>query len=145
MNQMLNSAWLWTWVQFHKSFNSGIFYWCKNAEKINFGVKNASFLATNIEQHVANLSIFVAQLCILVTHFGIFKANFFLWNWTLKTPSFFGVMLSKFWRYGFFEIEQWKHQNNFGILKYNIFCFGFMKSTPNHAKWLSMHDFFSPC
>ena len=33
------------------------------------------FLATNIEQHVANLSIFVAHFGALVTYFGIFKGT----------------------------------------------------------------------
>ena len=60
-------------VNFIKALMPVFFYWCKNAVKIYFCVKNASFLATNIEQHVANLSIFVAHFGILVAHFGIFK------------------------------------------------------------------------
>ena len=33
--------------------------------------------ATNIEQNVANLSIFVAHFGILVTYFGIFKTDLY--------------------------------------------------------------------
>ena len=50
------------------------------------------FLATNIEQHVAYLSTFVLHFGILLTHFGIFKAKFVSWNWTLKISSFCGVI-----------------------------------------------------
>ena len=53
--------------------------------------KTPVFLATNIGQLVANLSIFVTHLSVLVTHFGILKAKLVLWNWTLKTPSYFGI------------------------------------------------------
>ena len=63
--------------RFLKIFNAG-FYLIQKCQKKNFGISNASFLATNIEQHVANLSIFVADFAILDTHFGIFKAKFLL-------------------------------------------------------------------
>ena len=55
-------------VNFIKALTPAFFYWCKNS----------SFLATNIEQNVANLSIFVAHFGILVAHFGVFKAKFLL-------------------------------------------------------------------
>ena len=52
--------------QFHKCFNAffiGVKRWW-----VNFGLKTPVFLATNIEQNVSKLSIFVA-------HFGILKPN----------------------------------------------------------------------
>ena len=70
----------YTWGRFHYAKVLAFFYW----------QGNTTFLATNIRQHVANLSVFVA-------HFGIFNAKFVFWNWNLKMPSFFGIMLWKFW------------------------------------------------
>ena len=43
---------------------SAVFDWCKNAQKYILALKMPVCLATNVEQHVANLSVFVA-------HFGI--------------------------------------------------------------------------
>ena len=86
-------------------------------------------MATNIGQHVANLSIFVAHFGVRVPHFGIFIDKFVLWYWTWKMTLFFGVMLWKFWRKGFYEIEHWKCLEYFGILKYKFCRFGFIKPT----------------
>ena len=72
----------------------------------------------------ANFSIF------FVAHFGIFKSKFALLKWTWKMPSFFGVLLWKFWRFWLNEIEQWKWHTNFGILKYKFWRKDFMKLTP---------------
>ena len=44
------------------SQNADIFYWRKKANKNCFGIKNGTFLATNIWQHVANLSFFPRHL-----------------------------------------------------------------------------------
>ena len=67
-----------TGVNFIKALTLAFFYWCKNAKKIYFGVKKPVFLATYIEQHVANLGVFVAHFGVLVAHLSVFKAKFFL-------------------------------------------------------------------
>ena len=59
-------------VNFIKALKPAFLYWCKNAEKYILVLKK-QFLATNIKQHVSNLSIFVAHFGILVAHFGIFN------------------------------------------------------------------------
>ena len=73
--------------QFHKSLYACIFYWRKNDKKIVLTFKMPLFLATNIEQQVANLNINVAHFGILVTHLCIFEAKFVLWN-DIKTIKF---------------------------------------------------------
>ena len=52
-----------TWGRFHKAKMLAFFYWRENANKI--------VLATNIRQHVVNLTVFVALFGIMVAHFGV--------------------------------------------------------------------------
>ena len=61
--------------RFHKAKTLAFFYWQENANKIVSTLKY-HFLATNIWQHVVNLSVFVAHFVVKVTHFGIFNAKF---------------------------------------------------------------------
>ena len=74
--------------QFHKSFNVGIFCCCKNVENYILAFKTTVFLATNIEQQVAYLCVFVALFGILVAHFGVSKPNSYC-----EIKPFFGVVL----------------------------------------------------
>ena len=58
-------------VNFLKASTLVFFYWRENANKIVLAFKTPLFGATNFEQHVANLGVFVA-------HFGVFTAKFVL-------------------------------------------------------------------
>ena len=51
-------------VNFIKALTPAFFYWRENAKKIVLAFKTPLFWATNFEQHVANLGVFVA-------HFGV--------------------------------------------------------------------------
>ena len=65
-------------VNFIKALMPSFFDWCKNAQKYILALKTPVCFATNVEQHVANLSVFVAHFGILIAHFGIFKAKLLL-------------------------------------------------------------------
>ena len=64
-------------VNFIKVLTPAFFFICVKTPKNKFWHQNASFLATDIEQHVANSSVFIAHFGVLVAHFGVFKAKFF--------------------------------------------------------------------
>ena len=68
-----------------KALTLAFFYWCNNAKICIFAIKTPVFLATNIEQHVGNVSVFDA-------HFGIFKAKILVMKLNFEN----GII---FWRY----------------------------------------------
>ena len=84
-------------VNFIKAYTPAFFIGVKMIKKLFWLLKCPFFLATNIEQHVANLNINVAHFGILVTHLCIFKAKFVLWN-DIKTMKFAIHNESNFWR-----------------------------------------------
>ena len=108
-------------VNFIKALTLAFFYWWENASKIVWPLKH----------HCCQYKRFFAHFGILIDHFEILKAKFEFWNWALKKPTFFGIMLWKFSNYGYYEIEHWKRLKYFGIFKYKFWRFGFMKSTPS--------------
>ena len=65
------------WVNFIKALTLTFFHWRKITQKYILEFKTPVFLATHIEQHVANVSLFIAHFGILVTRFGFLKPNWY--------------------------------------------------------------------